>query len=230
MYRACCCSSTVSGLKQVPVPHRASDNDTKTGVATHRVTLSFGLQWGHKSRQKWYQTPSLTGSLLSSFLGRIHAWWETELRNERTSYSEANSKKRGVTCNQGLWLQNKTSWNLSKMKNDSTDLWLSTTQPFNKKTSKKECGPALPVRPQPPDMCSVLLSVLCHILNKLKVQVGGRSTAARGQWRESQGVSNPPSTRLLALFSQPLVHTHCPHSAAIWPAGKSEPPETRPNT
>lgn len=24
--------------------------------------------------------------------------------------------------------------------------------------------------------------------------------------------------------------THCPHSAAIWPAGKSEPPETRPNT
>ena len=40
----------------------------------------------------------------------------------------------------------------------------------------------------------------------------------------------PPRGCWPSSHSPSSTHTHCPHSAAIWPAGKSEPPETRPNT
>lgn len=100
---------------------------------------------------------------------------------------------------------------------------------LNKK-KKKKCELSVPVELQPPDMCSVLLCALCHILNKLKVQVEGRSTAARGQRREPGCEQSSLHEAAGPLLTAPRPHTHCPHSAAIWPAGKSEPPETRPNT
>lgn len=83
-------------------------------------------------------------------------------------------------------------------------------------------------------MCSILLHVLCHILSKLKVQVGQRSTAAWGRRREPECEQSSLHKAAGPPLTAPRMRTHtdtrCPHSTAIWPAGKSEPPETRPNT
>lgn len=72
--------------------------------------------------------------------------------------------------------------------------------------------------------------VLGHILNTLKVQVGGRGAAARGT-EETEPECEQSSLHEAAgpLIAAPRPHERCPLSAAIWPAGKSEPPETRPN-
>ncbi len=77
---------------------------------------------------------------------------------------------------------------------------------------------SLPVEPQPPDMCSALLCVLCHILNKLKVQVEGRSTAARGQRRvpgcEQSSLYEAAGPLHTALRPHTHTYTHI-HTAHI---------------
>lgn len=66
------------------------------------------------------------------------------------------------------------------------------------------------VKARPPDMCSAFLSVLGHILKTLKVQVGGRSTAAWGQ-RMEPGCDQSFLHKAVGL-THTYTHTHAAHT------------------
>lgn len=90
------------------------------------------------------------------------------------------------------------------------------------------------VKPQPRDMR--FLFTLCPLphIEQIKSSSWREKHSCMGTEERARVWAILPPRGCWPSFSQPLVHTHtrthCPHSAAIWPAGKSEPPETGPNT